>query len=132
MAMDWTYDLFVEDCDKYTIEDADSDDYRAYFIGRMKLAVQNFTELWNDRCNNHLYDDHYGYIGNAFEKRVIDDDFFSDFYKEAYGQRPHLPSWYYVHKLGLIHSEDTARLFCSSPIENAINNAKYNRMSFED
>lgn len=129
MATDWTFDLFVEDCNKYTVEDADSDDYRAYFIGRMKLGVENFKkEIWDDE---HLYVRGKGYIGDAFAERLLD-GWFSDFYKDAYGQRPHLPIWFYVHQLGLPMQEDTARLFCASPVENAVSNAQRVRKFYEE
>ena len=73
-----------------------------------------------------LYSREAGYAGDAFAAELQDWPF-SDLYKDAYGQRPHLNMWYYVHALGLPMSEDVARTFCASPIEDAQRNAAYSR-----
>lgn len=120
--MDWTYDLFIEDVEKYGIGAAAdaSADYRAYFVATTKVFVKRFKDRWMKDHDGHLYD--HGWAGDEFAKGFL--DWFSDFYKEAYGQRPHLPLWFYIHPLGLPMREDTARGFCSDPIGNAIYDAK--------
>lgn len=87
----------------------------------IKGTVRDFCRDWGD----HQYDDIRGWIGDAYAREL--DQWFSDFYKDAYGQRPHLPVWYYVHILGLPMREDVSRLFCANPIENAIRDAKLTR-----
>ena len=129
--MDWTFDLFVEDFNKYNISYAgDSENYNEYFISNFKTAAEDFLADWKALHDGHLYDRKDGYVGDAFAKSVR--DWFSDLYKETYYQRPHLPMWYYVHLTKLPMSEDMARLFCSSPIEGAVNDAKRARKYFEE
>ena len=62
---------------------------------------------------------------------MFTDGWFSDYYKDTYGQRPHLAIWYYIHMLGLPMSEDTGRTFCASPIEDACANASWVRNQLE-
>lgn len=124
-AMDWTYDMYLDDVKKYNIEDKNSHNYNAYFVAVLKESVEQYISDWKATHNNHLYDIYEGYVGENF----VEDswDWFSDFYKDTYGQRPHLAPWFYVHALNLPHKEDTARLFCANPVENAVENAKYAR-----
>ena len=135
MAMDWTYDLFNEDANLYKAtpikgvrcsrDASDREDFMVWF----KNCARDFTEEWKRDCP-YLYDRRRGWIGDAFEDR-LSDMCFSDFYKDTYGQRPHLPAWYYIHATGLPHSEDTARTFCANPIGNAVRGAKMTREQLE-
>lgn len=124
---DWTYDMFFEDAKRYNatprrgVHCRSDASYREYFMTTMKGTVRDFCLDWGD-CQ---YDSVLGWIGDAYARELS--QWFSDFYKEAYGQRPHLPVWYYVHALGLPTREDVSRLFCANPIENAIRDAKLTR-----
>ena len=122
-AQDWTYDLYLEDCKKYSADTEDTSQFRAYFMGYVKRSVQRFLVKWNGAHDGHLYASGYGWAGDEFASEISDWSF-SDFYKEAYGQRPHLPMWYYVHPLGLPMLEDTARMFCADPIQDAADAAR--------
>jgi len=131
--MDWTFDYFMEDARAYHETPCkgiypDSSDYRKYFMVTFKNRARDFKAKW---LKNHpyLYDKYDGYIGDAFGRTLT--DWFSDFYKDAYGQRPHLPTWFYVHAVGFPQREDTARLFCADPIEAAEDDAKAARAAFE-
>lgn len=125
MAMDWTYDLFNEDAHNYEATDTNSNVYgcdRESFMHWFKNSAKRFVSEWKE-THEHLYDTYDGYVGDAFAA-TLRDGFFSDFYKDVYGQRPHLPLWYYVKAVGLPQLEDTSRMFCASPIEDAIEDAK--------
>lgn len=127
-AQDWTYDKYAEDIKIYTDEDKDyGDDYNGYFVSFMKRSVKRFLDKWNRQHDGKLYASGYGYAGDEFADSIR--DWFSDFYKEAYGQRPHLPMWFYIHPLGLPMREDTARMFCADPIEDAMTEARHARQS---
>ena len=128
-AQDWTYDKYVEDIKLYGSDFEDSSNYTGYFMGFMKRSVERFLTKWNAAHDGKLYAKGYGYAGDAFVNSL--GDWFSDFYKDAYGQRPHLPMWFYIHPLGLPMQEDTARMFCASPVEDAEENAKAVRAAFE-
>ena len=118
-AKDWTYDLYLEDSRKFGPE-SNGDEYNAYFMGYMKRAAARFLAKWKEQHDGKLYDR--GYVGDAFAESIR--EWFSDFYKDAYRQRPHLPMWFYVHPLGLPMQEDTARMFCAHPVEEAVRAAK--------
>ena len=125
-AQDWTFDQYIEDVKKYGADVEDTDQgYNAYFIGFVKRSVARFLDKWNRAHDGKLYARGYGYAGDAFAEGLL--EWFSDFYKEAYGQRPHLPIWFYVHPLGLPMQEDTAREFCANPVADAIEEAKFCR-----
>lgn len=134
MANDWTFDYFMEDARAYHatprkgIYPDSRGDYRRYFMVTFKNWARDFKAKWLN-THQHLYDRHDGYVGDAFAHTLT--DCFSDFYKDAYGQRPHLPVWYYVQATGLPQSEDTARMFCANPVEDAEENAKVVRAAFE-
>lgn len=130
LATDFTYDLFVEDAKKYTataikgVHCRRNADEREHFMVWLKNAARDFKETWM-KSHKGLYDRHDGYIGDAFAQTL--DDWFSDFYKDTYGQRPHLDNWYYVHALGLPMQSDIARTFCADPVELACSMAKWYR-----
>ena len=126
MLGDWTYDQFMEDVKEYKAEDINSfvvtdETYRKYFMCWFKNAAETFKEEWLKK-HEHMYDTYDGYIGDSFS-RTLYSGWFSDFYKDAYGQRPHLPMWYYVHALGLPMQEDVSRTFCASPVKDAMDDA---------
>lgn len=126
MAIDWTYDEFMEDAKLYHETPfkgvhVPTDNYRRYFMVWFKNHARDFKAKWFE-THEHLYDRYDGYIGDAFARTLT--DWFSDFYKDAYGQRPHLPDWFYVQAVGFPMREDTGRTFCASPVEDAINEAK--------
>ena len=133
-ATDWSFDQFMEDARAYKatpckgVHCPSNASYRQYFMVSFKNFARDFKEKWY-KTHEHLYDTYDGWIGDAFA-RELDDWCFSDFYKDAYNQRPHLSRWFYVQAVGLPHSEDTARTFCSSPVEEAMEMAK--RMREED
>lgn len=126
-AQDWTFDQYVDGVKKYGPEENNTDDFTAYFIGYMKRSVARFLDKWNRNHNGCLYARGYGWAGDEFADTIR--EWFSDFYKEAFGQRPHLPMWYYVHPLGLPMQEDAARSFCASPIDEACEEAREVRAS---
>ena len=128
-AQDWTYDQYIADVAKYGADEDDSSNFNACFIGYMKRSVARFLDKWNRQHDGHLYAKGYGWAGDEFADALYECAF-SDFYKEAYGQRPHLPFWFYIHPLGLPMQEDTARMFCADPIEEAIINARMVRDNF--
>lgn len=131
--MDWTFDLFMEDSRLYHetpfkgVRCEDISNYRKYFMVWFKNRARDFKEEWL-KTHQFLYDKVDGWIGDAFGKTLT--DWFSDFYKDAYGQRPHLPTWFYVQAVGFPQSQDTARMFCASPVERAEEDAKEARESF--
>lgn len=131
--MDWTFDFFMEDARRYHETpykgvEADPSNYRRYFMVWFKNAARDFKAKWLE-THAHLYDRYDGYVGDAFARTLS--DWFSDFYKDTYGQRPHLAPWYYVQAAGLPTREDTARTFCASPVEDAELEAKMLRARFE-
>lgn len=113
--MDWTYDLYIADVASYTVNDKGSENYTAYFIATIKEFVEKFKTRWLEEHNGKQFDGQW--MGDAFAEGML--DWFSDFYKEAYNQRPHLPMWYYIHPLGLPMTEDSFRTFCADPIRDA-------------
>ena len=130
MATDWTFDWFVNDAETYKAtpikgvycrRDAEP---REQFMTWLKGAVRDFTEEWKKAHDGRLYDRYDGYIGDAFAKKLCNEFLFSDWYKDTYNQRPHLPTWYYVHVLGLPQGTDMFRTFCASPIEDAASAAR--------
>ena len=138
-AVDWTYDLFVDDSKLYKatarkgVYPRRDASYREYFMTMFKGYVRDFIKKWNAEHDGHWYDRYDGYIGDAFAREpMFSNGFFSDFYKDAYGQRPHLDIWFYIHLMGLPMSEDTARTFCAYPVEGAVDDAKSVRKHFDD
>ena len=96
----------------------------------LKNFVRDFSEEWHREHNTtHDYAD-YEWIGNAFA-RELGDWLFSDYYRDTYNQRPHLALWFYVTVLGLPHSEDVGRTFCSHPVEEHVEWAKELREKYE-
>lgn len=135
MANDWTFDLFMEDCSLYKATPIkgvhcrrDASD-REKFMVWFKNRARDYLEKWN-KSHDGLYDRYDGYIGDRFAED-LDKMLFSDFYKETYNQRPHLPRWFYVHALGLPMSEDIARTFCAYPVQEAIEEAKSYRENWK-
>jgi hypothetical protein len=125
-AQDWTYDLYVRDVKTYGAEDkSNGENYNAYFVAYMKRAAARFLANWKEQHDGKLYD--LEYVGDAFARSIR--EWFSDFYKDTYRQRPHLPMWFYVHPLGLPMQEDTARMFCAKPVDRAIQEARTVRES---
>lgn len=122
-AMDWTYDIFMEDSARFDAGEKFEDSFRESFIKWLKDDAKAFEQNWKAQHDGHLYDRYDGYVGTAYAAR-LSDSWFSDYYKDAYGQRPHLPKWFYIQAVKLPHEEDTARTFCASPVENAIDKAK--------
>ena len=131
LRTDWTFDRFVEDSKKYSatpikgVYSSSDADYRESFMRWFKNEARDFEADWM-KTHKSLYDRYDGWIGDAFAER-LSDMCFSDIYKDAYNQRPHLPSWYYIHAVGLPMEEDTSRMFCASPVEDAVENAKMMR-----
>ena len=125
---DWTFDLFMEDCKLYKatpmrgVHCASNASDREKFMVWFKNAARDFTEAWK-KSHAGMHDRYDGWIGDAFAeelKKIL----FSDFYKETFGQRPHLPTWFYIQALDFPMLEDTAWTFCASPVEDAMENAK--------
>ena len=94
-----------------------------------KNRARDYMEKWN-LSHAGFYDSVDGWIGDRFAED-LDNMLFSDFYKDTYNQRPHLPRWFYVHALGLPMSEDLARTFCAYPVEEAIEEAKSYRENWK-
>lgn len=125
---DWTYDLFLEDAKVYRamprkgVYPRRDAEMRELFMVWLKNAVRDFRAEWRD-AGRKDYDQRRGWIGDAFILK-LERSGFSDFYNEAYGQRPHLKTWYYVNAMELPSSLDTICSFCARPIEDAVENAK--------
>lgn len=132
-AQDWTYDMFLEDVKTYTalpikgVHCRVNASLRERFMRDLKTFARDFEKKWLEEHDGHRYDRCSGWIGDAFERALILDFNFSDYYKDTYSQGVHLSMWYYVHAFGFQHSEDVSRTFCAHPIEDAIRNAKYVR-----
>lgn len=127
-AVDWTYDFFVEDAGLYKATPIkgvhcgkDASD-REQFMVWLKNSVRDFKAKWAETCP-YQYDNYYGWIGDAFAGELWGMGF-SDYYKDTYGQRPHLDTWFYVNALGLPMTGDVGRTFCATPIEDAIEMAR--------
>lgn len=127
-ARDWTYDVFHTAMEQYEgtpqkgvhcREDASDIEQ---FVTWFKNQARDFREQWLGEYNSE-YVFGIGWIGDAFEED-FDWDWFSDYYKDVFGQRPHLPRWYYIHPLGMPMLDDVGRTFCADPINDAISNAK--------
>ena len=138
-AVDWTYDLFADDSKMYKatarkgVHPRRDASYREYFMVTFKGYVRDFVAKWDEAHDGRWYDNRDGWIGDAFARQpMFHDGYFSDFYKDAYGQRPHLSLWYYIHLMGLPMREDTSRTFCAYPVEDAVGGAKRVRDSFDD
>ena len=134
--MDWTFDLFMEDAKLYSatpmrgVYCRKSASEREVFMVWLKNAARDFAENWKKEHDGKLYDRYDGYIGDGFERELCKMGF-SDYYKDTYGQRPHLGRWFYIQALKLPHREDVIRTFCAYPVEDAIEEAKMNRETFE-
>ena len=126
--MDWTFDIFFSDVEAYKngTEFADNYtdvEYRKEFIEYLADFINRRVDEWKSENDDRLYVNGKGYVGD-YVIRKLNNSIFSDYYKEAYNQRPHLRTWYYVHVFGIPCGEDTARTFCASPIEDAVEYAE--------
>lgn len=124
---DFTFDLFTEDMKVFGEYGRKDAPLREQFVRWLKREAKEFKENWVNKYNKNLFNMHEGYIGDAFKNHLYESEF-SDFYKDAYGQRPHLDLWFYVHAVGFPTSEDFARTFCASPVQDAIENAEQTRI----
>lgn len=130
IATDFTYDLFMQDANLYKatpqkgVYPSRNASEREQFMTWFLNCSRDFIAEWM-KSHNSLYDN--GWIGDAFMENFPEE--FSDYYKDTYGQRPHLAHWFYLRATGLPSAEDTARCFCSTPVEDAIARAKRNRES---
>ena len=135
-ATDWTYDMFLADAKQYNatpikgVHCRKNASDREQFMTWFKNCARDFKAQWMKAHNNKFIADNYEYIGDAFKNYMFEYDCFSDYYKDTYGQRPHLDMWFYIHAIGLPMHSDVARLFCAHPIENAVEDAKRNREAF--
>lgn len=136
MAQDWTYDLFMQDAELYKATPrkgvycrSNASD-REQFMTWFKGVARDFKATWDITHDGHAYDRWSGYMGDAFIDEHICTLGFSDYYKDTYGQRPHLPWWFYLQAVEFPSEEDTARTFCADPVRDRIEDAKENRESF--
>lgn len=135
VATDWTYDLFTEDAQQFKatpmkgVHCQSNAGEREQFMVWFKNAARDFKAEWLE-SHTGLYETYEGWCGDAFANEIMKYGCFSDFYKDAYGQRPHLPYWFYVQATGLPTGEDVVRTFCASPVEDAVGMAKRVRESF--
>jgi hypothetical protein len=127
-ATDWTYDLFMEDASLYNAKPikgvhcaSDASD-RERFMTWLKDLARDFEAEWRKEHNNHLFDG-CQWAGEVFAQ-LLREACFSDYYKDTYGQRPHLPMWFYVQAVKLPHGEDVSRTFCASPVKDATRRAR--------
>ena len=132
MAQDWTFDKFAEDAQLYKAtpmkgvyprRDASN---REKFMTWFKGCVRDFKAQWMDDHEGHLYD--LEWVGDAFSRELLD-MCFSDYYKDVYGQRPHLDAWYYIHLADLPQIGDVGRTFCADPIGDAVRRAAKTRQA---
>lgn len=130
-SKDWTFDMFQEDAELYRatpmkgVYPSRNASRREKFMTWFKNLARDFKAEWLKENDGRLYNG-YEYIGDAFEQEIYN-SCFSDFYKDTYNQRPHLPIWFYIQATELPHGEDTIRTFCAQPIRDAVENAKTNR-----
>lgn len=131
VATDWTYDEFMKDSELYKgtpikgVHCRKDASYNEQFMTWFKNLARDFREEWL-KDHQYEYDNCDGWIGDSFAD-ILGDACFSDYYKDTYGQRPHLPRWFYVQAIGLPMNEDVSRKFCARPVEDAIRSAKRNR-----
>lgn len=127
-ATDWTFDEFMQDSKLYKatptkgVHCRRGASYNEEFMTWFKNLARDFKESWL-QSHQFEYDDRDGWIGDAFAK-ILGDACFSDYYKDTYGQRPHLDKWFYIQAVKLPMSQDVARTFCARPVEDAIENAR--------
>ena len=132
---DWTFDYFMEDSKLYNatpmrgVHCASNASEREMFMVWFKNAARDFSAEWKNSHDGKLYDRYDGYIGDRFAAE-LDNLNFSDYYKETYGQRPHLDRWFYVQAVGFPHGDDVIRTFCAQPVDDAIRSAKICREAF--
>ena len=136
-AQDFTFDLFMEDASLYNqtpfkgvYPNPNSSDRKKFMVWFKNLA-RDFRNEWKAEYGDVGYVTGVGFIGDAFEY-VLNESCFSDYYKDVYGQRPHLERWYYIQAIGMHHEEDVGRTFCSHPVEDAIKSARYVRSVMEE
>ena len=128
---DFTYDLFVRDMARYKgtpikgVHLSDRCNEKHHFIAWIKDMARDFKIEWEREHGIKFYDN-YEWQGDAFA-RLLKENNFSDYYKDIYGQRPHLDIWYYVTLLEMPQQSDISYTFCANPIEDAIGYAKKNR-----
>lgn len=131
-GMDWTYDMFMEDAKAYKatpikgVHCNGKAECRERFMTWFKNLARDFKAEWDEEHGGRQYDRYDGYIGDAFARELRRADF-SDYYKDAYGQRPHLADWFYVQAVRFPMNEDTSRTFCAFPIEQAMADARAER-----
>lgn len=129
--MDWTFDLFMEDAKLYSatpmkgVYCRKNASERERFMVWLKNAARDFTENWKKEHDGKLYDRCDGYVGDGFARELCKMGF-SDYYKDTYGQRPHLSGWFYIQALKLPIGRMQSAYF-----EDAIEEAKINRETFE-
>lgn len=127
-ATDWTYDLFMEDASLYSAKPikgvhcaSDASD-RERFMTWFKNLARDFKAEWLERYGCE-YSNHAGWMGDAFGYEACE-CLFSDYYKDTYGQRPHLDMWMYVKAVGFYTRKEGIATFCATPVEDAIERAK--------
>ena len=139
-AQDWTYDLYLEDMRKYTalpikgVRPKASASDREVFIRTLKMIARDFLTEWAKNWGGPHRHNGIDWPGGEFEWHLRE-LCFSDWYKDTYGQRPHLPAWYYIHPLGLNHGWDTVMAWDShgsldTPLEKRAELAKEAREFF--
>lgn len=134
LYLDYTFDLFMEDCNKYNatpqkgVYPSRNASDREKFMTWFKNQIRDFREVWR-ASHTGDYDRFDGWIGDYFLDWEFGNIGFSDYYKDTYGHRPHAEAWYYIHAVGLPMSEDISRTFCmGNPMERAIEQARNNRL----
>lgn len=129
MAMDFTFDMFVETlgtCKALPLAHGVyrnfGDDCASEFCTWLLTEAKEFKTHWSALYGDKRYADRL-YIGNAF-MNYIDWSFFSDYYKDAFNQRPHLDRDLYVSALGFETNHDTIRAWSNMGVDYYSNRAK--------
>lgn len=119
-ATDWTFDLFVEDAKTFKalpikgVHCRSNASSAERFISQLKFICNSWIAENKGKCESWE-------LERAFEYFFENEINFSDMYKDAYNQRPHLDPIYYMYALGYNEYINTlAYTFCSSSMKEKI------------
>ena len=125
-ATDWIFDLALADAKKATAlplthgvhRHCESDGVALFTY--LKTSARAFKEEFLARNNGHLYSDYEGYCGDAWlasgALHLV-----SDWYKDAYNQRPHFRKEVFAMLCGLPTGIDTIVAWDCQGIEGYLN-----------
>lgn len=132
-GIDWTSDLAYEDSKKATAlplrkgvrRACESDGVQLFQY--LKTSAKFFMKDWAKKYGSKLYDNREGYAGDAW-LRTLDMSWISDWYKDAYNQRPHFMYELFAMMVGLPTNADTTFTWTYHSLEEYVEDAKINRL----